>query len=356
MKILITGICGFVGSIIARELLVHADFGSLQIAGVDNLSRPGSSLNRTSLQKLGIDVCHGDIRLASDFELLGQADWVIDAAANPAVLAGVDGHVSSRQVIEHNLMGTLNLLEFCKGHKSGLIVLSTSRVYCIKKLLEVSMEVVNNAYQPAKQVAWPKGFSERGINEIFSTAAPISLYGATKLASEQLALEYGSAFDFPVWINRCGVLAGAGQFGRSDQGIFSYWINSWLQRRPLKYIGFGGAGHQVRDCLHPRDLVPLLKKQMNANRCEKDPIICLGGGPGNSISLLMLSVWCEQRFGKHKIIKDQTKRPFDVPWLVMDTARANALWNWKVQTPLDELLEEIATHAEKNPDWLDVSA
>ena len=356
MKILITGICGFVGSTIARELLAHADFGSLQIIGVDNFSRPGSNLNRTPLQKLGIDVCHGDIRLASDLELLGQADWVIDAAANPAVLAGVDGRASSRQLIEHNLMGTLNLLEFCKGHKTGLILLSTSRVYCIKKLLEVSMEVVNNAYQPAKQTTWPKGLSEKGLNEKFSTAAPISLYGATKLASEQLALEYGSAFDFPVWISRCGVLAGAGQFGRGDQGIFSYWIHSWLQRRPLKYIGFGGEGHQVRDCLHPRDLVPLLQKQMNATRPEEDPIICLGGGQRNSISLAMLSAWCEERFGKHKIMKDQAKRPFDVPWLVMDTARASANWNWKVQTPLAEVLEEIATHAEKNPDWLDVSA
>ncbi len=36
------------------------------------------------------------------------------------------------------------------------------------------------------------------------------------------------------------MLAGAGQFGRADQGIFAYWINAWLRRRPLKYIGFGG--------------------------------------------------------------------------------------------------------------------
>jgi CDP-paratose 2-epimerase len=356
VKILITGICGFVGSTIARELLAHADFGSLQIAGVDNLSRPGSSLNRTALHKLGIHVSHGDIRLASDLELLSLADWVIDAAANPAVLAGVDGRASSRQLIEHNLVATLNLLEFCKGHKIGLIMLSTSRVYCIKKLLEVSMEVFNKAYQPAKGITWPRGFSEEGISEEFSTAAPTSLYGATKLASEQLALEYGSAFDFPVWINRCGVLSGAGQFGRTDQGIFSYWINAWSQRRPLKYIGFDGEGHQVRDCLHPRDLVPLLQKQMNVSKHEKDPIICLGGGRRNSMSLAMLSAWCEERFGKHIVMKDQTKRPFDVPWLVMDTARASANWNWTVQTSLAEVLEEIATHAEKNPDWLDVSA
>jgi CDP-paratose 2-epimerase len=43
-----------------------------------------------------------------------------------------------------------------------------------------------------------------------------------------------------VHINRCGVLAGAGQFGKADQGIFSFWIHSYRARRPMKYIGFEG--------------------------------------------------------------------------------------------------------------------
>ena len=82
----------------------------------------------------------------------------------------------------------------------------------------------------------------------FSTRAPISLYGSTKLAAEALALEYGDAFDFPVWINRCGVLAGAGQFGTPDQGIFSYWIHAHARRRPLRFIGFDGTGKQTGTC------------------------------------------------------------------------------------------------------------
>jgi len=48
-------------------------------------------------------------------------DWVIDAAANPSVLAGVDGRTSSRQLVEHNLGGTVNLLEFCKAHRAGFV-------------------------------------------------------------------------------------------------------------------------------------------------------------------------------------------------------------------------------------------
>ena len=69
-----------------------------------------------------------------------------------------------------------------------------------------------------------------------------------------MALEYGLSFGFPVWINRCGVLAGAGQFGTAEQGIFSYWLHAHASRLPLRYIGFGGHGYQVRDAFHPADL------------------------------------------------------------------------------------------------------
>ena len=71
----------------------------------------------------------------------------------------------------------------------------------------------HSAFVPDPVQAWPTGASVRGIAETFSVQPPISLYGTSKLASETLALEYGAGFDFPVWINRCGVLAGAGQFG-----------------------------------------------------------------------------------------------------------------------------------------------
>ncbi|HSH93034.1 MAG TPA: NAD-dependent epimerase/dehydratase family protein, partial [Roseimicrobium sp.] len=178
----------------------------------------------------------------------------------------------------------------------------------------------------------------------------------TKLASEALALEYLYAFDVPVWINRCGVLAGAGQFGRADQGIFAFWINAWLRNHPLKYIGFDGGGHQVRDCLHPRDLVSVLSKQMAfTGGTETDRICNFSGCRENAMSLAQLSAWCAARFGPREIIGTPLPRPYDVPWLVLDSRRASELWNWKPQTPLKSVLDEIAVHAEANPQWLEVS-
>lgn len=354
MKILITGICGFLGSALTRYLLKAKS--DIAIYGIDNLIRPGSEINRNELVKLGVRLFHGDIRNQSDFESIPEVDWVIDAAANPSVLAGLDGKTSSRQLIEHNLFGTVNILEFCKKHNAGFILLSTSRVYSIKPLAELEVEVYGRSFRLKADVPFQQGLTRAGVNEQFSTTPPISLYGSTKLASEVMALEYGDTFGFPVWINRCGVLAGAGQFGRADQGIFAYWINAYLRRMPLKYIGFGGHGYQVRDALHPRDLVPLLFNQMSASPTQNTVrIINLGGGIANAMSLRELSAWCENCFGRHEIVSDPIPRQFDIPWMVMDYSKAEEIWGWEPQTRLEEVLAEIVEHAGKNPDWLQIS-
>ena len=355
MRILISGICGFVGSTIARAF---SDAGTgHELAGFDNFIRPGSELNRADLKKRGVRLFHGDLRNASDLEALPPVDFVIDAAANPSVLAGVDGRTSSRQLIEHNLSGTVNILEFCKLHRAGFILLSTSRVYSIPPLASLPMEAAQRAFRPAAGAVLPEGVSAEGVSERFSTLAPISLYGSTKLASEALALEYGETFNLPVFVNRCGVLAGAGQFGRPDQGIFAYWINSWLQRRSLKYIGFGGTGHQVRDCLHPRDLLPVLEKQFARPKLDvASRIANFSGGARSARSLLQLSDWCAEHLGPHSVSADTTPRPFDIPWMVLDSAKAAQLWNWQPATPVDQILDEIAAHAHKHPNWLDLSA
>jgi CDP-paratose 2-epimerase len=354
VRILISGICGFAGSAIARALAAQGR--GYEITGVDNFIRPGSEGNRADLKRLGIRLVHADVRAASDIDALPPCDWVIDASANPSVLAGVDGLTSSRQLVEHNLGGTINLLEFCKRSRAGFILLSTSRVYSIPPLAGLAVRVVDNAFQPEKGLV-PDGMSLLGVSESFATAAPVSLYGATKLASEALALEYGHAFDLPVFINRCGILAGAGQFGRPDQGIFSYWINSHLRKKPLKYIGFGGKGHQVRDCLHPNDLVPLLTAQLAAPKtAASDRVVNVGGGAASAMSLWQLTDWCDDRFGSQPVAPDPAPRPFDIPWIVLDPSKAARVWGWKPKTPLLAILEEISAHAGTHPDWLDLSA
>jgi CDP-paratose 2-epimerase len=286
---------------------------------------------------------------------LGGVDWVIDAAANPSVLAGVDGRTSSRQLVEHNLISTVNLLEHCKRWHAGFVLLSTSRVYSIAALAALRVESRDRRFMPVLEHDADCGVSCQGLTERFSTAPPVSLYGATKVASELLALEYHHSLGIPVWINRCGVLGGAGQFGHAEQGIFSYWINAHLRRQPLRYLGFGGTGFQVRDCLHPSDLGSLILKQLEHASGPQERVLNVAGGAGNSISLAELTRWCDDRFGPHPVAPDLTTRPFDVPWLVLDSSLAARTWDWHPRIELETILSEIAEHAERNPGWLELS-
>ena len=352
MRILITGICGFVGSALAEGLLERVE--GLAITGIDNLIRPGSESNRARLKRMGVEFVHGDVRSASDFETLSRTDWVIDAAANPSVLAGVNG-TSSRQLFEHNLASAVNVLEYCKKYGAGLLLLSSSRVYSISALSSLPLKVENRAFALDTSKPLPRGVSACGINTEFSTAAPVSLYGSTKLASEVVALEYGAAFDFPVWINRCGVLAGAGQFGTPEQGIFSYWLNAHRVRRPLRYIGFEGTGRQTRDALHPGDLADLLLEQMRTARRDGRRLYTAGGGPENAMSLAQLNAWCDDRFGPHLPAADTRPRPYDVPWVIMENSDAQHEFGWEPRKKLSTILEEIAGHAEAHREWLELS-
>jgi CDP-paratose 2-epimerase len=166
-----------------------------------------------------------------------------------------------------------------------------------------------------------------------------------------MAVEYGAGFGFPVWINRCGVLAGAGQFGTAEQGIFSYWLHAHASRLPLRYIGFGGHGFQVRDAFHPDDLAALIRIQLN-RQPPADAVFHAGGGRTNSMSLAQLTAWADDRFGKHTPAPDLRPRPFDAPWIVMDCRRAASELGWTPQRDLQTILNEIAEHVTANPDWL----
>lgn len=212
-------------------------------------------------------------------------------------------------------METINILEFCAKNESGLILLSTSRVYSISELIGLNYTTHNNSF---KLNYLGQGFTPDGISEKFSTQRPISLYGSTKLSSELIAQEYGLAYNFPVIINRCGVLAGGGQFGKLDQGIFSYWVYSWYLKKRLKYIGFNESGFEVRDCLQPYELKHLLTLQMASTSFE---IYNVGGGLKKSTSLFNFSNWCSNNIHEHVVDLDFSERKYEKPYMIMDNSK-----------------------------------
>jgi CDP-paratose 2-epimerase len=111
----------------------------------------------------------------------------------------------------------------------------------------------------------------------------------------------------------------------------------------------------VRDALHPRDLAALVDAQIRCGRVGGQRIYTVGGGPENALSLAELNAACDARFGPHCPGSDYHPRPYDIPWMIMNSTCAAHDFGWRPEVPIGAILDEIADHARKNPDWLERS-
>jgi CDP-paratose 2-epimerase len=338
MRILITGGAGFVGSSLAFNFRDHLP--SAEIVVLDNLRRRGAERNVSRLRARGIEFVHGDIRSRADLDdLPGSFDVLIEASAEPSVQAGIGG--SPDYVLQTNLVGTLNCLEFARRRVDRTVFLSTSRVYSIAPLRAIALEETATRFEIAPGQTVP-GVSERGIAEEFPTHLPRSLYGATKLASEMMVQEYVATYGMRAVSNRCGVIAGPGQFGKVDQGVFSLWvIHHWLGK-PLAYTGFGGTGKQVRDLLHPDDLFALVTRQLECIEQCAGESFNVGGGRACSTSLAELTAVVREATGSEVPIqgRDETS-PVDIPLYLSDTTRAEARFGWRAERGVRDIVRDI---------------
>ena len=106
--------------------LMLAAAGGSTVTAFDNLHRRGSELALPRLRAAGVDFIHGDVRNTEDLENLPGADVLIECAAEPSVRAGYDR--DTRYLVNTNLVGTLNCLEYARRHGAAIVFLSTSRV------------------------------------------------------------------------------------------------------------------------------------------------------------------------------------------------------------------------------------
>jgi CDP-paratose 2-epimerase len=336
-NILITGGAGFVGSNLA--LRFRRDRPRAAVTALDNLKRRGSELNLPRLRDAGVRFVHGDIRCPEDLAgFRDDFDLIVDCSAEPSVQAGYGDHPG--YVIQTNLTGTVNCLELARRHRSDFVFLSTSRVYPIGRLNALPLEEQATRFELASAPDAP-GISARGVAEDFPLSGHRSLYGATKLASELLVQEYAEAYGLRTVINRCGVIGGPGQMGKADQGVFAYWLLAHHFRRPLRYIGYGGTGKQVRDLLHVEDLYRLLKAQLAALDELASNVFNVGGGAWN-LSLYEATALCRDLTGHAVPIEAVPEnRPGDVPWYVTDNARVTTHLRWQPRTSPQQTLADL---------------
>ena len=353
MRILITGGAGFVGSRLALAFAENA-----RVTAFDNLRRRGSELNLPDLRRAGIEFVHGDIRMPDDLSALASNfDLMIEASAEPSVAAGQTG--SPAYVIATNLTGTANCLEFARKKAGRFLFLSSSRVYSIASLRGIRLEETPERFEiapdqsagalsaqngPIIHASSLPGVSPKGIREDFPTARARSFYGTTKLASEMLIQEYAESYGLEALINRCGVIAGPGQFGKTDQGVFTMWVACHHFGIPLKYTGFGGTGKQVRDLLHPDDLVCLTKKQIEDGGRWQCEIFNAGGGRERSVSMREMTSVCREIVGREVPVgKVEETAPWDVPVYLTDCGKVSAAYAWSPQKSIKDIVSETAS-------------
>jgi len=335
--ILVTGGAGFIGSNLAVNL--KKKYPQAKVIVIDNLKRRGSEMNLGRLADSSISFSHGDIRNPEDLVLQEKIDLLIECSAEPSVLAGFGDN--PKYIINTNLLGTVNCLELARINKADVIFLSTSRVYPYEAInrIETSESKTRFEWKKAQKI---DGWSEAGIDTDFTLTGAKTLYGATKLASEIILEEYRNMFGIKTVINRCGVISGPGQFGKADQGIFSYWMLAHYFKQGLKYIGFGGEGKQVRDLLHVEDLFALVDLEISSLDKINGNIYNVGGGSEINLSLLELTGLCQEISGNRvKINQGNEDRPGDIKIYLSNNARVSADLGWKPQRKQKEILEDI---------------
>lgn len=211
MKIVITGGAGFIGSNLARMLTEHPKVTEVRV--IDNLSTGF----KESIAGLDVHFLEGDIQ---DTALLDQAFHGADAVVHLAALPSVPRSVKDPLASHHaNATGTLQVLEAAR--RAGdlhVIAASSSSVY---------------------------GANQRLPKHEDLTAAPMSPYAVTKLATEAYLGAYHHSYGLPVLPFRFFNVYGPGQ--RADNAyaaVIPKWVSAILAGEPITVYG---DGTQTRD-------------------------------------------------------------------------------------------------------------
>lgn len=282
MRILVTGAGGLIGSEASRFFLKKG-----LVWGIDNDMRStffgekGSVKNVINdLDKIeGYTHINADITSKESVENVFKKispDVVIHCAAQPSHDKAADIPLLDFNV---NAFGTINLLEatrrFCNTD-AVFVNMSTNKVYGDgPNSLSLTESDKRYDFKDEKYI--------NGISETFSIDQCLhSLFGASKVAADVIAQEYGRYFDMNVGIFRGGCLTGPQHSGVALHGFLSYIVKCSVSNE--KYTIFGYRGKQVRDQIHSSDVISLFDSFIN--NPGKGEVYNLGGGKPNSASIL----------------------------------------------------------------------
>ena len=252
MKILVTGAGGLIGSAACNYFLEKSN----DVLGIDNNTRrvlfgEGGDVTpviNSLIKNKNYDHKNCDITDRNSIEKIinkFKPDALIHCAAQPshdkaASIPHLDFNI--------NANGTLNLLEACRKFAPSCVFVhvSTNKVYGDgPNFLDLVELEKRYDYSDSQYL---------GINENFSIDnCTHSLFGASKLAGDILAQEYGRYFNMPVGVFRGGCLTGPQHAGVELHGFLSYITECAVNEK--HYTIFGYKGKQVRDQIHCNDVI-----------------------------------------------------------------------------------------------------
>lgn len=321
MRFFITGVAGFVGFHLARRLL----YDGHEVHGFDGMT----PYYDPTLKRARVKILEEHERFSwsegmlEDKAALGaalksrHADIIIHLAAQAGVRYSLEAPLA---YVDANLVGTFNILELARELKpSHLMLASTSSVY--------------------------GGNEKLPFSETDGSHFPMSLYAATKKATEAMSHAYAHLFDIPTTCFRFFTVYGP--WGRPDMALFKF-----VERiESGQEIEVYGNGQMSRDFTYVDDLVtaiellsakPPVRDQPVESETAEDSlspvapwrVVNIAGG--REVPLLDYIQAIERHLGRTAKKKLLPMQPGDVVSTLADASLLKALTGYELQTGVDE--------------------
>ncbi|HTL26510.1 MAG TPA: NAD-dependent epimerase [Burkholderiales bacterium] len=310
MRVLVTGVAGFIGMHCAERLAARGD----EVIGLDNLnSYYPVELKEARLARLGGRVRFERLDIA-DAEALNQlvAETKPERVLHLAAQAGVRYSMENPAAyIQSNLVGFANLLEACRSHPPQHLVYASS----------------SSVYGANRKLPW---------SESDDVDSPISLYAATKRSNELMAHVYSHLFGIPTTGLRYFTVYGP--WGRPDMSpvLFAQAI---MQGKPIRMFNYG---NMQRDFTYIDDVAEGTLKVLGHVPSGTPPWALFNIGNHQPVALPDYISALETALGRKAVIEPAPMQPGDVQATYADTKRLAGAVGFSPSTPLEAGLAQFA--------------
>jgi CDP-paratose 2-epimerase len=305
MTTLITGAAGFIGCNVAHRLLSSGE----RVRLLDDLSRSHVERNLEWLREKhgAVDFVLADVRdQAAVSEAMRDVTHVFHFAAQVAVTASLADPMLDFEAVR------------AMKRPPSLLFTSTNKVYG-------ACEDVRFVRGGKRYVPEDARLRESGIGEARSLEFHTP-YGCAKGAADQYVLDAARTFGLETCVFRMSCIYGPRQFGNEDQGWVAHFLFRAAHGEPITIYG---DGLQVRDTLFVDDLVDAMLLARREMPRVTGQAFNVGGGPGNTTSLLELVERLEWILRREVRIAFKPWRTADQRWYVTDVGKLERLLGWR---------------------------